>query len=286
MKVKVSTGEKVFRFFNYIILGILAFICLYPFWHVVAASFSDEVAIYKHTGLFLWPDEFTLEAYKLVLKQSNLWSGFGNTFFLLIVGVPLKVLFTALAAYFLSRDGMLFKNPILFMFMFTMYFGGGIIPTYLNLKELGLLETLWGLILPNLCSVFYVIILRTNFCSIPESLYDSAKIDGAGHLRTLFKIVLPLSKASLAVIAMYYCMNTWNSWFWDSMILRDPKQFPLQLVLRGMLIQDSAEFDTNIKSLESLKYAIIVVSVAPVLIIYPVLQKYFTKGVMVGAVKG
>lgn len=284
--MKISTGEKVFRFFNYIILAILAFVCLYPFWHVVAASFSDEVAIYKHTGLFLWPEDFTLEAYKQVLANKNLWNGYKNTFFLLIVGVPLKVLFTSFGAYFLSRKGMLLKNPILFMLMFTMYFGGGTIPTYLNLKELGLMETLWGLIIPNLCSVFYIIILRTSFLSIPESLYDSAKIDGAGHLRTLFRIVLPLSKASLAVIAMYYCMNTWNSWFWDSIILRDEKQFTLQLVLRQMLIQDTAGYDTNVKSMEALKYAVMVIAILPVLIIYPMLQKYFTKGVMIGAVKG
>lgn len=286
MKVKISKGEKVFRVFNYIIITILAFVCLYPFWHVVAASFSDEVAIFKHTGLFLWPEDFTLEAYKQVLAKDNLWTGFGNTFFILIVGVPLRVLFTSLAAYYLSRDGMLLKKPILFMLMFTMYFSGGTIPTYLNLRELGLMNTLWGRILPGLCTVYYIIILRTNFNSIPESLIDAAKIDGAGHWRTLLKIVIPLSKASLAVITLYYSMDIWNSWFWDSVLLRQEEKYTLQLVLRQMLIQQTAGYDTNVKTLEALKYATIVVSVLPVLLIYPLLQKHLVKGVMVGAVKG
>lgn len=285
MKVKISTGEKIFRVFNYIILTILAFICLYPFWHAVVASFSDEVAIYKHTGLFLWPEGFTLEAYRQVLAKKNLWTGFSNTMIVLIVGVPLRVLFTSIAAYYLSRNGMLLKKPILFMFMFTMYFSGGTIPTYLNFKELGLMDTLWGRILPGLCTVYYVIILRTHFNSVPESLIDSAKIDGAGHLRTLIKIVLPLSKASLAVIALYYSMDTWNSWFWDSVLLRKEELYTLQLVLRQMLITQTADYDTNVKSLEALKYATIVISVLPVLLIYPMLQKYLVKGVMVGAVK-
>ncbi len=285
MKIKISTGEKVFRVFNYIILTFLAILCLYPFWHVFMASFSGEVAIYTHQGLFLWPEDFSLDAYKQVLANDDLWSGYRNTFFLLLVGIPLDVLMTALGAYFLSRKGMLLKKPILFMFMFTRYFSGGTIPFYLNLRDLGLTETLWGVILPFLCTTYYILILRTAFVSIPESLYDAARIDGAGHVQSLFKIVLPLSKASLAVIAMYYGMSIWNGWFWSSAILRDEKQFPLQVVLRNMLIEDTSGINTDVKSLEALKYATIVISVIPVLILYPMLQKFFTKGVMIGAVK-
>lgn len=285
MKVKKSTGEKIFIVCNYVLVTILAIICLYPFWHVVMASFSGEAAIYAHKGLFLWIKDFSLVAYKKVLANQDLWTGYRNTFFLLIVGVPLDVLMTSLGAYFLSRKGMLLKKPILFMFMFTMYFSGGTIPFYLNFRDLGLMDSLWGIVLAFMCTTYNMIILRTAFMSIPESLYDAARIDGAGHVQTLVKIVLPLSKSSLAVIAMYYGMGIWNGWFWSSAIIRDTKKFPLQVVLRNMLITQVAGTDTDAAALESLKYATIVISVVPVLILYPIIQKYFTKGVMIGAVK-
>lgn len=287
MKIKISIGEKIFRVFNYIILTILALLCLYPFWHVAMASFSGELAIYTHQGLFLWPQDFSLEGYEKVLSNDNLWSGYFNTFILLIVGVPFGVFITSLGAYFLSRKGMLLKKPILFMVLIPMYFGGGIIPSYLNLKSLGLTGTLVGVVLITTIHVYYIIILRTAFSSIPESLYDAARIDGASHMQTLIKVVLPLAKASLAVIAMYYGMDIWNGWFWASSTLRDKKQFPLQVVLRNMLLEGgiSGGADADVKTIESLKYGTIVISVIPVLFLYPMLQKFFTKGVMIGAVK-
>ena len=288
MKVKKSAGENVFRICNYIVLSLLTLLCLYPFWHAAMASVSDGIALRSHTGILLKPIGFSWDAYEIVFENKDIWSGFRNTFILLVVGVPLDLILTAIAAYFLSRENVLFKKPLLLFFMFTMYFSGGTIPYYLNLKDLNLTGSLLGLILPTAISTWNVLILKTSFESVPASICDAARIDGAGHLRTLLTIVLPLSKASMAVIALYYGLGIWNSWFWASVILRDSNQFPLQLVLRNMIIvAPSAGGDEMVSlTLESVKYATMIVSIIPILFIYPWVQKHFTKGVMIGAVKG
>lgn len=288
MKVKISKGERIFRICNYILLTLISLICIYPFWHALMASFSDGLSLRNHIG-FLWkPAGYSLEAYEKVFQNKNIWTGFRNTFFLLIVGVPLDLLLTSIAAYFLSRKSVMWQKPILMLFMLTMYFSGGTIPYYLNLKDMGMTGTLWGLIIPSAISTWNVLILKTSFESVPVSLCEAARIDGANHIEILWKVVLPLSKASLAVIALYYGLGIWNSWFWASVILRENKLWPLQLVLREMIIMApaAATGPEEMLTLESVKYSTMIVSIVPILFVYPFVQKHFTKGVLVGAVKG
>jgi len=287
MKIKVSLGQRIFTVFNYIFISLLVLLCFYPFWHVLTASFSDANLLFKHTGLLLKPLGFTLEAYKVVLEQELLISGYINIFFLLIVGIPLDLVITALGAYFFSRNDVYFKKPLFTFCLLTMYISGGMIPFYLNMRDLHLTNTLWGIVLAFCLSAYNMIILRTAFASVPESLCDAARIDGAGHITTLFRVVLPLSKASVAVIALYYGMSIWNGWFWSSTLISDQKKWPLQAVLRKLLIEDtSVAGGGNMMNVETVRYAIIIVSIIPVLLVYPLLQKHFTKGVLVGAVKG
>jgi putative aldouronate transport system permease protein len=292
MKVKRSKGERIFSVFNYVILLFIVIICLYPVWHVAAASLSEGNALSRHTGVLLRPLGFSLEAYKKVFANPMIARGYLNTLFILTVGVVLDVFMTSLGAYFLSRKRVMFKKPIMIMIMFTMFFSGGMIPFYLNLKDLHLTNTLWGLILPFMINTYNLIILRTSFESIPESLVEAAHIDGAGHLTVLMQIVLPLSKAILAVMVLYYGVSIWNSWFWASAIIRNREMYPLQVILREILMQNdvtSMTIGVGAADQESvamtIKYATIIVATVPILCVYPFLQKYFAKGTMVGAVK-
>lgn len=282
-------GVRVFQIFAHILVAFLALICLYPFWYVLMASFSEAHLLYKHVGLLFAPLNFTLDAYKVVFEQELLLSGYANTLFYLMVNIPLDVTMTALGAYFFSRKDVYFKNFLFKYCLLTMYISGGMIAFYLNLKNLGLIGTRWGIILSFCVSCYNMIILRTAFASVPESLCDAARIDGAGHITTLFKVVLPLAKASIAVIALYYGVAIWNGWFWHQLVNRDQSRWPLQAVLRKLLIEDSsmaADGGAEAAFLETARYAVIVVSVVPVIMIYPWIQKHFTKGALIGAVKG
>ena len=287
-KIRRSLGERAFQVFAHILIVFLALICLYPFWYVLMASFSNASDLFRHTGLLFKPLKFTLDAYKVVLEEKLLFSGYANTFFYLGVGIPLSVFMTSLGAYFFSRKDLYFKNILFKYCLITMYISGGMIAFYLNLKDLGLLGTRLGPILCSCVSVYNMIILRTAFASIPDSLCDAAKIDGAGHISILLKVVLPLAKASIAVIGLYYGLSIWNSWFWHQMINRDQTRWPLQAVLRKLLIEDTsiAADQAEPAFLETARYAVIIVSTIPIIIIYPWLQKYFQKGALVGAVKG
>ena len=288
MKIKASLGERIFQVCNYALMILLSLICLYPFWHAIMASFSDNAQLMNHYGFLMKPAGFSLAAYERILKDVDIWYGFKNTAILLGVGVPLSMVLSSIAAYFLSRNNVMLKKPLLALFMFTMYFSGGTIPYYLNLKDLGLMGTLWGLILPGAISTWNVLILKTSFESIPQDLCDAARIDGAGHIRTLMNVILPMSKASLAVIALYYGLAIWNAWFWASVTIREPELQPLQLVLRNMIILAPANGGGEMEqlSLETVKYSTMIVSIVPIMLIYPFIQKHFAKGVMVGAVKG
>ena len=285
MSIKESFSVKLFQVFNYVLLSFLAVLCLYPFWYVLMASFSDNALLAKNIGLLLKPAGFSLEAYEIVLQEKALYTGFLNTVILLVVGIPLNMVLTCLGAYFFSRKNVYFKKPLFLFCLLTMYIQGGTIPFYLTLKDLHLTGTLLGVILHSALSTYNMIVMRTAFESIPDSLSEAARIDGAGHLTILFKIVLPLSKASFAVVAMYYGMSIWNSWFWASTILQNESQLPLQSVLRNFLIEDAANAELGIAVKETVKYATIIISIIPVLFIYPFMQKYFTKGVMIGGVK-
>ena len=292
MKIKKSKGERAFQVFNYIFLTFIMLICLYPVWYVAVASFSNSNALTQHSGLLFKPIGFSIDAYKKVFQNPMIGKGYLNTLFILIVGVFLDLVMTSLGAYFLSRKRVMFKKPIMLFIVFTMFFSGGMIPFYINLKELHLTNTLWGLIIPFMITTSNLIILRTAFESIPESLIEAAQIDGAGHIRILTTIVLPLSKAMLAVMVLYYGVSIWNSGFWASAILRNREMYPLQIILREILLANDTSSMTAGASVSdteaigmTIKYATIMVATLPILCVYPFLQKYFTKGTMVGAVK-
>lgn len=292
MKVRRSRGERILEVFNYIFLSVIMLACLYPVWYVMVASFSDSNLLTQHMGLLLKPPGLSFDAYKKVFQNPMIMKGYMNTLFILIVGVILDLIMTSLGAYFLSRKRVMFKKPIMMIIIFTMFFSGGMIPFYLNLKDLHLTGTRWGLIILFMINTYNMIILRTSFESIPDSLVEAAQIDGAGHITILAQVVPPLSKAILAVMMLYYGVSIWNSWFWASAIIRNREMYPLQIILREILMQNdvsSMTAGTSAMDTESIgmtiKYATIMVATVPILCVYPFLQKYFTKGTMVGAVK-
>ncbi|MDF2675547.1 MAG: binding-protein-dependent transport system inner rane component [Clostridiales bacterium] len=293
MAIKKSSSEKIFDVFNSIFMLLLIAVTLYPFLYVVFASLSDPTEMSQHRGILLLPRGFQIGAYKLVLKNPNILIGYKNTLFYVLVGTSFNILITSLLAYTLSRKGLLLNNLIMFLVVFTMFFGGGMIPTYLMMSDIGLMGTRWALIFPGLVSTMNLIIMRTNFMSIPESLEESARLDGANDIVILFKIILPLSMPVISVMVLFYGVGHWNSWFNAMLYLRKREMFPLQLVLREILIFSST--DDMMVSLgsqkgkdisEIIKYATIVVATVPILLVYPFLQKYFVKGIMVGAIKG
>lgn len=294
-KIKIGTGEKVFNVFNIVFMFIMMFVMFYPMWHVLCASFSDARLLSAHSGILLWPDGYSVSAYKLMAKNPMILRGYGNTLFILVFGLVLNMVMTSLAAYVLSRRNVMLNKPLTIIIVFTMYFSGGMIPSYLNIIQLGMENTLWAVIVPGAISTYNMIVLRTGFAAVPESLEESAKIDGASSLRILWQIILPLSMATVAVVTLYYAVTHWNSWFNAMLYLTDRNKFPLQLILREILINndttsmvtamDAGAGDSSFVS-ETVKYAVIIVSVVPILCVYPFIQKYFTKGVMVGAVKG
>ena len=292
-KIKTSLGSKIFDIINVIVMFGLMLITFYPMVDILFASFSGGNALLAHTGLRFWPVDFSLEGYKMVFKDPMIVKGYMNTLFVVLVGSSISLVLTALGAYFLSRKNVMLQTPVMLYIIFTMFFSGGMIPFYFTVKQLGLYNSLWSLILPTAMNTFNLIIMRTGFSSIPDSLEESAKLDGAGHLTILFRIVLPLSMPVIAVIILYYAVEKWNAWFHAMMFIQDRVKYPLQLVLRGILLSnDTAAMTGGVGTVdqeaigESIKYGVIIVATLPILVVYPFLQKYFVKGVMVGAVKG
>lgn len=284
-------GYRVFSVFNIFLMILVICVMAYPIYYIVIASFSDPGALSRHTGLMWAPlKPYSLEAYRQVFRHKQILSSFLNTLFVLTAGLAVNLTLTMLGAFFLSIKGPMLKDPITFMIIFTMYFSGGLIPIYLNVNSLGLIDSLWSLILPGAINTTNLIIMKTAFQSIPDSLIESAQLDGAKYIQILVKIMIPLSKATIAVMVLYYGVAHWNSWFGASIYLRSSDKFPLQLVMRNILNMTAsiAEAEANeLASLaESMKYALIIVGTAPILVLYPFLQKYFVKGVMIGAVKG
>jgi len=291
---KRSTGEKVFAVFNTIILLLLAFIFLVPIWHVLMGSISDPMTLSASSGLILKPlGTPTLGGYKLVLNSKSILTSYLNTIIYVVAATLFGTLLTILAAYVLSRKDLYFKSPIALMMTFTMIFNGGLIPTYMVVRNLGMYNTRWALIIPGAVSVYNIIIMRTSFASIPDALSEAALIDGAGHFRILTQIVLPVSKSIIAVVVLFYAIQHWNAWFQAAIYLRDRALYPLQLTLREIVILSSEQMVTADQSAGDveiyrplIKYATIMVSVIPMLVIYPCVQKYFVTGVMIGSVKG
>ena len=281
-----------FDVFNYILLFAISFACLYPFLYVIFASLSDSNMLLAHQGMLWKPQGFNLNAYSEVSQNPMIYSGYANTLFVLVVGVIVNLVMTMLAAYVLSRKNFALRTPLTKFIMLTMFFGGGMIPTYLNVCSFGLDGSLWALIIPGAVSVYNLIIMRSGFESVPESLIESANLDGASHMKIMWRIVVPLALPTIAVIGLYYAVGHWNSWFNAMMYLRKREQFPIQLVLREILLQNNtddmmqgANSNDSKAIAESIQYAVIVVSTLPILVVYPFIQKYFVKGVMIGAVK-
>ncbi len=293
MKIKSSVSYRCFTIFNTLFMIFIALIMIYPILYVVFASLSDSNALMQYSGLIFSPIGFNTTAYEAVFKNPMIWSGYKNTLYILVFGVSLNMVMTTVAAYVLSRKGLPGKNAMMFFIVFTMYFGGGLIPFYLTVKNLGMYDSLWALILPGAVSAYNMIIMRTSFCGIPDSLEESAMLDGANHLYIMVRIVVPLSKSVMAVMVLYYAVGHWNSWFNAMVFLRDRSKYPLQLVMQEILIQNDTSSMTTDSTLlernsiaETIKYASIMVSTVPILLVYPFLQKYFVKGVLIGAVKG
>ena len=292
MKKKDSSVVSIFNLFNICILSILALLCIYPIWYVLMASLSNGNLIMQHSGVLLFPIKPNIASYIAVFKNKMILSGYLNTIKILVISLILQITMTSIGAYFFSRDRVLFKKPLMFIITLTMFISGGMIPFYQNLRSLHLMNSHWGLILPFMISTYNMIILKTSFESIPKSLSEAARIDGAGHIRILFSIVLPLSKPVLAVMLLYYGVGVWNGWFWASTILTDRAMYPLQVILREILLSnDTSVMTQGVSSgdLEAvgatIRYATVIVATLPILCAYPFLHKYFTKGIMIGAVK-
>lgn len=284
-----SPGDRIFIGTVYIITGLMALMCLYPMLHVLFASISDPIRLMQHTGVILKPLGFSLEGYKIVLKNPNIPVSYLNTIIYVVVGTSINILMTTLGAYALSRKGYMFKKTITLLIVFTMYFNGGLIPNFLLVKALGMYNTIWALVVPGAISTWNLIVMKTCFQAIPVSLEESARLDGANDFVILLKVFLPLSKATMAVMLLFYAVTQWSSWFNAMIYLSDRKKFPLQLIMREILMANSTSgntMDSDVMFLEEVvKYATIIVSTVPVLCIYPFVQKYFMTGVMMGSVK-
>lgn len=296
-KIKTTPGYRIFTILNTIFMLLMIVITAYPLYYCVAASFSNPTQLTLNAGkLLLWPVEpYTMSAYQKVFSHSLFLSGWTNTLFVLVIGTVINMVMTILTAYTLSRRGLMLNTPITVFIVITMYFSGGLVPGYLNIKSLGLIDSLWSLILPGAISTYNMIIMKTAFASVPDSLVESAQLDGAKHITILTQILVPLSVPTIAVLILYYGVGHWNAWFAASIYLQTNSKFPLQLVMRNIL--NSANVNVNemmgdvgvedqARYVELIKYALIVVSTVPILILYPFLQRYFVKGVMIGAIKG
>ncbi len=294
--VIIGKGERLFLECNNVLMLLLMCITLYPLLYVLFASLSDPVELGKATGLLLKPAGFSLRGYKAVLESENIWLGFRNTVFYVAVGTSLSMAITILGAYPLSRKNLMWKKPLMLFIIFTMFFSGGMVPTFLVVQKLGLTNTPWAMIVPGMLSVYNLIVLKTSFESIPESLYESAALDGAGHLTMLLKITIPLSKAAIATIVLFYAVAKWGEWYNALVYLQKRRDlYPLQMFLRELLVRQedmdsllstSVGVDADAYLLkEVIKYATIMVTTVPILIVYPFLQKYFVKGVLIGSVK-
>jgi putative aldouronate transport system permease protein len=246
----------------------------------------------QHQGILLWPQGFSLDAYKAVIQKPEILTGYANTIFYVVVGTSLNVMMTAFMAYGLSRSYLRYTKPIMLMVMVTMFFYGGMIPSYLLVRNLGLLNTRWAILLPTMISTYNLIVMKTSFMSIPISLEEAARIDGASDIKIFFSVIMPLSKSIFAVMILFYGVEIWNSWFNAMLYLKDRDMYPLQLFLREILVQNETSdmmggsgMENQAKIQETVKYATVVVATIPILCIYPMIQKHFVTGVMIGAVK-
>lgn len=291
----IPTSEKIFVLISYILLIVLALVIIVPLLSVVITSFVGSEEIARRGQFILWPETWNPSAYSLLFRTDKIYTGYTNTLFVVTIGTLLSMIFTITLAYPLSKKHLRGRVGILGMIFFTMIFGGGIVPNYILVKELDLLNSRWALIIPYICNSWNILLMRNFFYSIPEALEESATLDGAGQIRILVSIVLPLSLPSVATVTMFYGVAYWNAWFPGVMYLTEARLQPIQNIMRGIIISASGQLEDlgvvmdEIKAVptsHTLKCASIVVSTLPILCVYPFIQKYFIKGVMVGAVKG
>ena len=295
MKVKDSRSDRIFNIINVFILMLVSLIVLYPLYFVVIASFSNPTSVNLGDVVFV-PKGITFDGYKKVFSNMQIWVGYRNTIFYTVFGTLINLALTVTAGFALSRKELPGRKYIIFFFVFTMFFSGGMIPSYFLVKKLHMLNTVWALLIPGALSVYNLTIARTFFeNSIPNELYEAVLIDGGNYTIFFYKILLPLSKSVIAVLALYYAVSHWNSYFNAMMYIKDESLQPLQIVLRNILIssqlslemiQDNQQAMANVDNIELMKYSAIIISTIPVLMIYPFVQKHFVKGVMIGAVKG
>lgn len=288
--IKRTIGEQIFDTINVILLILIAFITLYPFWYVLVASVSDPNMV-SSGNVVWWPIGFELASYKKVFEMEYIWTSYGNTLYISIGGTIVSMICTVLSAYPLSKMRLRGRKFFTWIMLITMWFGAGMMPMYLNLKNLGLLNHRTTLILMGAISAFYVILQRTYFESISESLEESAKIDGANDWTVLLQIYIPLSVPSLMTIALYYFVDKWNAYFWSMILLRDEWKVPLQVLLRKLIVQmqvdtENMDVSSTMMNQQTVIYATIMVATLPMICVYPFVQKFFVKGVMIGAVKG
>jgi putative aldouronate transport system permease protein len=290
-RLRYGWGGLVFDCANVALLTALCFLTFYPFYYVLVASLSEPAAMVAHQGLLLWPQGFSLEAFRRVWENPMIRSGYFNTLLIVGSGTSLNLLLTCFGAYALSRKRLAFETPAMLLIIFTMFFSGGLIPNYLLVRDLGLLDNRLSLVLPFAISAWNLIILRSAFIAVPKDYEEAARIDGANDFTILFRVYLPLCLPTVIVVALFYAVAYWNGYFYSMIYLSDRHLFPLQLVLREILISNSTDAMMTGDSAgreaigTTIKYATIVVASLPILVVYPFLQRYFVKGVMLGGVK-
>ena len=293
-RVRRQRKDVVFDVILYTICALLLIVILYPLWFIIIASFSDPSAV-AGGHVWLWPVGFTLEGYQELLRQPQVWLGYRNTIAYTVVGTLIGLMVNIPAAYALSRKDLWGRKGLMGLYVFTMFFSGGLIPIFLTVQQAGLYNTFWVLVLPFSVSAYNIIVARTFFeTSLPPDLWDAAQIDGCGNLRFFFTMALPLSKAVISVIALWTAVGQWNSYFNALIYIRDENLYPLQLIMRNILItnQNFAALGTGeaamiaMRRANLVRYAMIIVATVPIMCVYPFIQKYFDQGVMIGAVTG
>ena len=292
---KLSLGDRIFHMVNTVIMLLIGVVMVYPLYYIVIASVTDPTVV--NSGKFLlFPEELFLEGYKSAFEYERLFTGFANSILYTVVGTAISIALTIPAAYALSRRDMAGRNLVMFNFTFTMFFSGGMVPTYMLVSNLKFIDTMWAIVLPGALSVYNLIVVRTFFLTnIPDELLEAAKMDGCSDLRFFWSIALKVSGTIIAVMVLFYAVAQWNAYFNAIMYLNSRSKMPLQAVLRDLLIMNTVTNELSIDATETvdrmmradqLKYCVIIISTVPMMILYPFIQKHFTKGVMIGSIKG
>lgn len=289
--MRPSKGDKAFNAFNYLLLSLVGLATVYPFYYVLSGSFSSSDAVVAGQTM-LFPQGLTFESYEAVLKEEGIWTAYANTIFYTVAGTIVNLLFTVLGAYPLSKKRLVGRTAVGIFVGFTLLFQAGMIPIYLNFSSLNLIDTRTSIIIGFAVTTWLVIILRTFFQSIPEELEEAAFMDGASDWTIMWKIYVPLSRPAIATVALFYAVQRWNSYFWPMTLLHDENKIPLQVLLKRLIVEMKpttellAQIDRQTVSVETIVYATIIISILPTVIAYPFIQKYFTKGLMMGSLKG